>query len=180
MNSEELNFGKGKLYSALPIPAYKALGKMSEYPAQRVLVGLVSFTGKNQRMAHPSYTTLCQVTGMARSTVSKALTKLVEYGLVKIVKFPKNGHLQNKYYLQDACWDSSRMKGGIKNFTKKAGSCDRCGKFVDRGEFGVGPTWTAHWGCGGEITLFRSQVDPVERKRRRSSSPEPSDQQEND
>ena len=116
---------------------------------------------------------------MARGTVSKGLTVLVEYGLVKIVKFPKNGHLQNKYYLQDACWDSSRMKGGIKKFIKKAGSCDRCGKFVDRGEFGVGPTSTAHWGCGGEITLFKSQIDPVERKRRKGDSPEGFGRQEN-
>jgi hypothetical protein len=159
MYDNDLNFGKGKLYAALPIPAYKALAKAKDWPAQRVLVGLVSFAGKNQRSVYPSYTKLCQITGLARSTVSQGLTSLVEYGLVKVQRYYADGKLHNKYYLQDACWDSSKMKNGILRFTKKVATCERCGKPLDRGEFGIGPSWAVHWGCGGVVIPFKSYLD---------------------
>jgi len=167
---EELNFGKGKLYSPLPIPAYKALAKNKDWPAQRVLIGLISFCGKNTRSVFPSYTKLCQVTGMTRSTVSKGLSKLVEYKLIKIHKFYKDGKAHNKYYFQDACWDSSKMAGSIRRYTKKIGMCDACGKILDRGEFGIGEKWAAHWGCGGFVIPFRSYLDILDTKMEQAKS----------
>ena len=161
---EDLNFGKGKLYSALPIPAYKALAKAKDWPAQRVLVGLVSFAGKNQRSVYPSYTKLCQMTGLARSTVSQGLTSLVEYGFLKIHRYYADGKLHNKYYLQDACWDSSKMKSEILRFTKKVATCERSGKPLDRGEFGIGPSWARHYGCGGLVIPFKSYLEILDAK----------------
>lgn len=168
MYDNDLNFGKGKLYSALPIPAYKALAKTQDWPAQRVLVGLVSFAGKNSRYVFPSYTKLCKVTGMSRSTVSRGLKSLTEYGLVKIHTHYQEGRKYNKYYLQDACWDSSRMQGELRRFTRKVAMCDACGKSLDRGEFGIGPDWAAHWGCGGIVIPFKSYLDILDSRKQQS------------
>jgi hypothetical protein len=164
MYDNDLNFGKGKLYSALPIPAYKALAKAKEWPAQRVLIGLMSFAGKNTRCVFPSYTKLSQITGMTRSTVSKGLKTLAEYELIKVFRFYKDGKLHNKYYLQDACWDSSRLKGALRQYTKKVAMCDACGKSLNRGEFGIGPDWAVHWGCGGFIIPFGSYQEILDHR----------------
>lgn len=168
MYDDDLNFGKGKLYSALPIPAYKALAKTKDWPAQRVLVGLVSFAGKNTRCVFPSYTKLCKVTGLTRSTVSLGLKSLVEYGLIKVHSYYADGKKRSKYFLQDACWDTSRMSGDLRRFTRKVASCDRCGKSLDRGEFGVGPDWAVHWGCGGIVIPFKSYLDILDSKKQQS------------
>ena len=134
---DEINIGSGMLYSAFPIPAFKVLAKKEEWVAQRVLVGLVSFMGKNNRCVYPSYSTLQETLGMGRSSISSGLTTLKEYGFINIAQFKEGVRWRSKYYLQDACWDSSRMQKEVRVHTKKNGRCRACGELVDRGEYGI-------------------------------------------
>ena len=108
-NESSPRIKKGGLYSAFPIPAYQVLGKAKEYQAQKVLLCLVSHLGKGSNCVYPSYTTIARSCGMSRNSISAGLTVLFEYEFIKIFRFREGKKSRSKYYIQNACWDSSLM-----------------------------------------------------------------------
>jgi hypothetical protein len=148
---------KGGLYSAFPIPAYQVLGKAKEYQAQKVLLCLVSHLGKGSNCVYPSYTTIARSCGMSRNSISAGLTVLFEYGFIKIFRFRDGKKDRNKYYIQNACWDSSLMNEKALKQRAPIAVCIDCGVLMDRGGFGISPLGKIHYGCGGSVIFLETK-----------------------
>ena len=112
----DFHLPKGSLYTPFPVPAYQVLGKAREYQAQKVLLALVSYMGKNNNAVFPSYTTICKAAGMGRNSIRPALDVLHDYGFVKSVKYPAGIQARSKYFIQFSCWDTGRMNEKAKPY----------------------------------------------------------------
>jgi hypothetical protein len=158
---KEKNLGpvirKGGLYSAFPIPAYQVLGKAKEFQAQKVLLCLVSYLGKGSNCVFPSYTTISRSSGMSRNSISAGLTVLFDYGFIKIARFRDGKKSRSKYYLQEACWDSSLMNEKARKQRAPIAVCLDCGELMDRGGFGISPLGKIHYGCGGSVIFLETK-----------------------
>jgi hypothetical protein len=148
---------KGGLYSFQPIPAYQVLGKAREYQAQKLLLCLTSYLGKGSNCVYPSYTTISRSCGMSRNSISAALTVLFEYGFIRIHKFRDGKKSRSKYYIQDACWNSSLMNEMARKQRVPIAVCIDCGVLMDRGGFGISPLGKIHYGCGGSVIFLETK-----------------------
>jgi hypothetical protein len=157
VQEESLNLGTGNLYSAFPIPAYQVLAKAREYNAQRVLLCLISHMGYSNRCVWPSYSTIMSASGVRnRSTLSKAITTLVEFGFVKIFHIREGLRERTKYYLQGSCWNSSLMSERARSFRLATAQCLACLQYLDRGDYFLIEDGLVHYKCGG----FGIRVEP--------------------
>ena len=140
------------LWSHFPIPAYQVLARQQEWKAQKLLTCFVSFLGSEGYCVFPSYTTISLRCGLGRNSIRKALTVLEDNGFVVTFYYKDGKKDRNRYYLQEACWDSGKMNKVATEFRTPTHKCLDCGALVDRGGFGIGPKKnTAHWGCGGPV-----------------------------
>lgn len=145
----------GGLYAPLPIPAYQVLARMKDHQAQRVLISIVSHLGLNGRESFPSYTTIAKEAGVGRNAIRKALDVLVEYGFIKVFTFREGKKDRNKYFIQDAAFNTGLMnKVAISHRTFTA-ICRRCLAGMDRGGYGLGPAGATHYGCGGSVKVWK-------------------------
>jgi hypothetical protein len=145
----------GGLYAPLPIPAYQVLVRMGDHAAKDVLTCLVSHLGSNGVCVFPSYTKIAEEAGISRNRIKKALEVLEEYGFIKIVKWREGKKDRNKYYIQEAAYKSGLMNKYARRHRDVIAGCRRCGQFLNVGQFGEGPSFTAHYGCGGMVKVFR-------------------------
>jgi len=144
----------GGLYAPLPIPAYQVLARMKDHQAQRVLISIVSHLGSNGRESFPSYTTISKEAGIGRNSIRKALDILVEYGFIKVFTFRQGKKDRNKYFIQDAAYNSGLMNKFAVNYRTFTAHCRRCGAGMDRGGYGLGPAGATHFGCGGSVKVW--------------------------
>lgn len=162
---EKINYETGEiitvprkgLWSHFPIPAYQVLAAQKEWGAQKLLTCLVSFLGRDGKTAFPSYITISRTCGMSTNTIRKSLNVLEDNGFVKIFnkKEPKKG--KNTYYLQDSCWDTSKMNKLALSSRIPMSKCLDCGTLMDRGGYGISPKMgKVHWGCGGNVVKLSS------------------------
>ena len=152
----------GGLYAPLPIPAYQVLARMGDHTAKDVLVCIVSHLGKNGTCSYPSYTTIATEAGVSRNTIRKSLDVLEEYGFIKTAYFREGKKDRNKYYVQEAAYNSGLMNKYAKRYRGVTAGCRRCGQFFDRGSYGVGPLGPIHFGCGGSVKVFRQSSPKLE------------------
>ena len=159
MNNKNGDFHlpSGSLYSPFPIPAYQVLGRVKEYQAQKVLLALVSYMGKNNNVVYPSYSTIARAAGISRNSIRSGLDVLHDYGFIKSVKYPVGIQARSKYFIQLSCWDSSRMNAKASLSKRKIARCLACLKILDRGDFGISGDWKVHWGCGGQVRYLPKQ-----------------------
>jgi hypothetical protein len=159
--SDELNLGSGNLYSPFPIPAYQVLGAANDYNAQRVLLALVSHMNKNNRCVWPTYTRIMKVSGVRnRSTVSKSLTTLVEYGFIKVFHYRDGKKERSKYYLQGSCWNPNFMNSQARQFRRASARCLACLVYLERGDYAFSGDSRIHYGCGGFVMLVLERDIP--------------------
>ena len=153
MHNENSDFHlpKGSLYTPFPVPAYQVLGRAKQYNAQKVLLALVSYMGKNNNVVFPSYTSITKSAGMGRNSVSAGLKVLKEYGFIKTFHINIGKTSRNKYFIQYACWDSSRMNEVAQPYKKIVARCFACRKKLSRAEYASSPLGKVHWGCGGFV-----------------------------
>jgi len=145
------------LWSHFPIPAYQVLARQQEWKAQKLLTCFVSFLGSEGYCVFPSYTTISLRCGLGRNSIRKALTVLEDNGFVVTFYYKDGKKDRNRYYLQEACWDSGKMNRVAAEFRTATHKCLDCGELVDRGGFGVSPKKTSnHWGCGGPVVRLIS------------------------
>lgn len=149
----------GGLYAPLPIPAYQVLARMKEHQAQRVLTCIVSHLGSNGRESFPSYTTIAWESGVGRNAIRKALDILIEYGFIKVFSFRQGKKDRNKYFIQDAAYNSGLMNKFAMNYRTMTAGCRRCGAGMDRGGYGASPNGPIHYGCGGSVKVWKTN-DP--------------------
>ena len=150
MQEEPLNLRTGNLYSPFPIPAYQVLARAKEYNAQRVLICLVSHMGYNNRCVWPSYETIMNESGVRnRSTVSRALSTLVEFGFIKTFHIREGKRERSKYYLQGSCWSSSLMNEKARSHRLATAQCLACLQYLDRGDYFLIEDGLVHYKCGG-------------------------------
>lgn len=145
----------GGLYAPLPIPAYQVLARMGDHRAKDVLICLVSHLGENGTCVFPSYTTIAAEAGISRNSIRKCLDVLEEYGFIKTVYFREGKKDRNKYYIQRAAYDTGLMNKYAKRHRGVTAGCRRCGSFFDRGGYGESPRGPIHYGCGGQVVIFR-------------------------
>ena len=155
-----LNLPKGSLYAPIPIPAFQVLSNKSEWVAQKVLLALVLHMGKNNNCVFPSYTRIAETVGISRNSISKGLTVLYELGFIKIARFPQGKQWRSKYYLQECCWVSSRMRKDVSNYRIKAYRCFACLGYLDKSGFGVSGDKKVHYGCGGFVIQVKPTYQP--------------------
>lgn len=148
---------KGGLYSFQPIPAQQVLGRAREFQAQKLLLCLTSYLGKGSNCVYPSYTTISRNCGMSRNSISAALTVLYEYGFIRIHKFRDGKKSRSKYYIQDACWNTSMMNEVARRQRTSIAVCIDCGVLMDRGGFGISPLGKIHYGCGGSVIYLETK-----------------------
>jgi hypothetical protein len=145
----KLKISRGGLWAPLPIPAYNVLGKAGEYQAQKVLVSLVSHMGKASNCVYPSYTTIAKNCGLGRSSISKGLKLLCEYGFIKPFYWREGRNSRVKYFIQPCCWNMSLMRDVPLQHKRFKYACLDCGEVMDRSGVGFGALGTVHYGCGG-------------------------------
>jgi hypothetical protein len=157
---DNLKIGRGGLYSAFPIPAYKILVAAHEHVAKDVLVCLVSHLGKSGNKSFPSISLIMREAGRGRTSVIAGVRTLEEFGFVKKYQFPiGDKKLRNIYYLQDASWNNDRMNRHAMAFAPVVGRCG-CGAAVKLGEIGLGKYSYHHYRCGDEVTLLSTRLKP--------------------
>jgi hypothetical protein len=148
----------GGMYAPLPIPAYQVLARMKEHQAQKVLVCIVSHLGSNGRESFPSYTTIEREAGIGRSGIRPALDVLEEYGFIKVFTVHQGNRAQNKYFIQEAAYNSGLMNKFAKQYRNVTAACKRCGSGMDRGGYEADtPLGPIHYGCGGSVKVFRKE-----------------------
>lgn len=158
--NEALVIGRGGLYSAFPIPAYKILVAAGEHVAKDVLLCLVSHLGKSGRKTFPSISLIRREAGRGRTSVIAGIRTLEEFGFIKKFQFPiGDKKLRNIYYLQDACWNNDRMNRHALAFAPVVGRCG-CGAAVKLGEIGIGKDSYHHYRCGDVVTLLSTRKKP--------------------
>jgi hypothetical protein len=158
--SEVLEIGRGGLYSAFPIPAYKILVAASEHVAKDVLLCLVSHLGKSGKKSFPSISLIMREAGRGRTSVIAGVRTLEEFGFIRKFQLPLGDKkLRNIYYLQDACWNNDRMNRHALAFAPVVGRCG-CGAAVKLGEIGLGKHSYHHYGCGDVVTLLSTRRKP--------------------
>jgi hypothetical protein len=139
--------GKGGLYAPQPLPAQIVLAYAKEFTAQRLLLALSSYLGpKNSRVVYPTYK-------MSQTTISTALSVLINFGFIKLWKSWRNGREYNKYYFQDSCWHHYKMNELARSYLPDLGIC-ACGEIVKEGDFTFGITDYHHFKDGGVVTLL--------------------------
>jgi hypothetical protein len=148
---------KGSLYTPFPVPAYQVLGNAKQFNAQKVLMALVSHMGKNDNAVFPSYSTIMKEAGMGRNSVSQGLKVLREYEFIKSVKIPMGIQARNKYFIQFACWDSSRMNEIALPERTYVARFLACMKMLQRSDYAISPLGKVHWGCGGFVYPLRNR-----------------------
>jgi len=156
---EIISIPPGGLYAPLPIPAYQVLAECKEFTAQRVLIALISHLGDNGWLVYPSYTRISNVSGVARSSIRKALDVLEDYGFIKVVRIQESQtQRRNKYYIQLSCYDTSQMNKFAREYLVKGDTCFGCGKKVSPGDHRAGPSGQIHLGCGGKVRKQMKQI----------------------
>lgn len=143
------------LWAPFPIPAYQVLAQAKEFQAQRVLVALVSFLGDEGPSVFPSYVKIAKTCGISQNGIRKALDTLERYGFIKTFQWKEGHKTRNKYYLQECCWDTSKMNRVALSYRTKQFICLDCKALLDGGGFGTGPLGKTHWGCGGPVISRR-------------------------
>lgn len=143
----------GGLYSPFPIPAYQVLVRLGEHQAIRVLVCLISHLGSNGWAVFPSYTTIAQESGVGRNAIRKSLDILEDLGFIKTITWHEGMKARNKYYIQEAAYNSGLMNKYARNYRDCHGACRRCGERLDRGGFRATPNGHVHLGCGGSVKV---------------------------
>jgi Fe2+ or Zn2+ uptake regulation protein len=152
------NIRIGGLYSALPIPAYRVLGRAKEFQAQRVLVCLISFQGSAGTEVFPSYDQINKSCGIGRNQIRKALDVLVDYGFVKIFNHRTEGNKErNLYYIQECVYKVHLMQEDLRGIIKQSHRCLACAERVTRVDCAQGPEGLVHFGCGGHVVSLRKQ-----------------------
>lgn len=144
---------KGGLYSPLPIPAYKILGKTRQHKEQRVLMCLVAHLGYQQRAVFPSYDQIEALSGVRGNDISEVLDNLVSLGFIKIFQYWKDGKKYNKYYIQEACFKPHLMENSLQKYGDILGLCAKCYKTMVVGDFHTFEGQSRHYKCGGGVLL---------------------------
>jgi len=144
------------LWSHFPIPAYQVLAEQREWSAQKLLCCLTSFLGSNGLCVYPSYRAISRRCGLSPNTIRKALNVLEENGFIITYYFRDGKKDRNKYYFQESCWDTGKMKKKALASRIPTDKCLDCGKAMDRGGYGNGPLGKIHYGCGGSVVNLKA------------------------
>jgi len=144
------------LWSHFPIPAYQVLAQQREWSAQKLLCCFVSFLGSDGLCVYPSYKAISRRCGLSPNTIRKALDVLEANGFIVTFYFREGKKDRNKYYFQDACWDTGKMNKKALASRIPTDKCLDCGKVMDRGGYGNGPLGKIHYGCGGSVVGLKA------------------------
>ena len=145
------------LWSLFPIAAYQVLAAQKQWSAQKLLACFVSFLGRDGLCVFPSYVMISRTCGLSPNTIRKALDVLEDNGFVKTFYYKNGKKDRNKYYLQEACWDTNKMNKMAAASRKPTSKCLDCGKLMDKGGYGLSPKLgKTHWGCGGPVVRLDS------------------------
>jgi Fe2+ or Zn2+ uptake regulation protein len=149
----------GGLYAPLPIPAYQVLAECKQFTAQRVLIALISHLGDNGWLVYPSYTRISKMSGVARSSIRRALDVLEDYGFIKVTRIQTSQTQRtNRYYIQLSCYHTSQMNKFAREHLDKRNLCFGCGNRVSPGDHKDGPSGPIHLGCGGKVRKQMKQI----------------------
>ena len=146
---EILEIGRGGLYTPLPVPAYKVLVAAKEHIAKDILLCIVSHLDKGGSKAFPSYTTIARESGHSRGSIRPALQVLYELEFVRLFQKPSGQRKRNFYYVQDSCYETSKMGAKALGYLPRVKECFYCGKGMRQGEFKMEGNYITHWGCSG-------------------------------
>lgn len=146
---EILNIPRGGLYTPLPVPAYKVLVAAKKHIAKDVLLCIVSHLDKGGTKAFPSYTTIARESGHSRGSIRPALQVLYEFEFVRLFQKSAGKRKRNIYYVQDSCYETSRMGSKALGYLPRVKECLNCGKGMRQGEFKIEGNFISHWGCSG-------------------------------
>ena len=146
---EILNIPRGGLYTPLPVPAYKVLVAAKTHIAKDVLLCIVSHLDKGGTKAFPSYTTIARESGHSKGSIKPALDVLYELDFLKVHQQPVGIRKRNFYFVQEACYDHSKMSKKALQYLPVLMVCLTCGKGMHQGEFKKTDDFIVHWGCSG-------------------------------
>lgn len=151
VTGEIITIKQGGLYSQMPIPAYRALGRAGEHNAQKVLICLVAHLGSNSNRVWPSYSAITELSGIHRSLIRQSLDVLEQFGFIKIFTNTHGKKKQNVYLILDACYHVEQFNSVASKYKVTTYVCKQCAKKLSVGEFKKGPLGKIHLGCGGSV-----------------------------
>lgn len=156
------------LWSPFPIPAFKVLGEMREFKAQRLLTCLTSYLGSNGFYVWPTYEQIMRTSGLTRKSIRPALNVLQDLDFVEIYSNRKNLNgrwSNNKYLIKNTCYDINQFNHLATRHIQISHRCSGCGEGLSKGQFGSDELsgYHPHWGCGGRVVPLKALDRSVKR-----------------
>ena len=165
--SMDPRLGPGSLYSALPIPACRALTYAGQVKSSLLLFSMVLHASGRSPYVFPSRETLIKYSGVGKNSISEALAVLVEFGFIKIERIKRGRTYRNQYEILRSCFHWDEFNKVASRYKVPKGHCTRCQYWVYANGWhyeilqdGLAYVRTrVHNGCGGRIkNLTRKQM----------------------
>ncbi len=167
VRSKDPRLGPGSLWSALPIPACRALTYAGQIKASQVLFAMVLHANGNVPYVFPTRDTLIKYSGVGKNSITSSLAVLVEFGFIEIHKIKQGKTYRNQYHILRSCFHWDEFNEVASRYQVPKGHCTGCQHWVYANGWhyetlpdGLAYSRTrVHNGCGGRIkNLTRKQM----------------------
>ncbi|CAB4738148.1 unannotated protein [freshwater metagenome] len=165
--SKDPRLGPGSLWSALPIPACRALTYAGQIKASQVLFALALHSSGVSTVVFPSRATIKKYSGVGKNSISEALQVLKKFGFIKISYVKVGRTHRNEYEILRACFHWDEFNEIASRYKIPKGHCTRCNHWiyrdgwnVQKGKDGIATIQVRiHRNCGGIVQdLNRKQM----------------------
>ena len=167
ITSKDPRLGPGSLWSALPIPACRALTYAGQIKASQVLFALALHSSGVSTVVFPSRATIKKYSGVGKNSISEALQVLKKFGFIKISYVKVGRTHRNEYEILRACFHWDEFNEIASRYKIPKGHCTRCNHWiyrdgwnVQKGKDGIATIQVRiHRNCGGIVQdLNRKQM----------------------
>ena len=169
--SKDPRLGPGSLWSAMPIPAIKALANAGEKTAIQVLNALVAHADGRSHTVFPTVDTIERYVSLKDTSIKKATNVLMKFGFIKVKNVKQGRTFRYEYEILRACYHYREFNEVASRYKKQKGLCCVCRNWV------YGDEWYTrrgtdriadiqiriHKNCGGQIKdLTKAQLKEIQ------------------
>lgn len=169
--SKDPRLGPGSLWSAMPIPAGKALANAGEKAAIQVLNALIIHADGRSSFVFPTIKTIERYVTLKDTNIKVATKTLVKFGFIKVKSIKQGRTFRYQYEILRACFHFSDFNDVASRYKFPKGLCRACKHWV------YGDDWytrrgtdriadvkvRVHTNCGGIIKeLTKAQLKQIQ------------------
>jgi len=169
--SKDPRLGPGSLWSAMPIPAGKALANAGEKAAIQVLSALILHADGRSPYVFPTVKTIERYVTLKDINIAIATNTLVKFGFIRVEKIKTGRTFRHQYEILRACFHFSEFNEIASRYKMPKGLCCGCRNWVygddwytRRGTDRIADVkFRVHTNCGGIIKeLTKAQLKEIQ------------------